>query len=101
MRQASNPRTRPCAPVNEAQARTFREVRAFFDAAPAVKESASIARTPYMRGHDPVVQTPSQLIETYQYGIDTAPVGEHDDRSQPIWKRMLQGATDRGLRGLT
>ena len=75
----------------EAQARTFREARTFFDAAPAVKESASIARTPYMRGHDPVIQTPSQLIETYQYGVDTPPVGEHDDRSQPIWKRMLHG----------
>jgi isopenicillin N synthase-like dioxygenase len=73
----------------EVQARTMAQARAFF-ASPVrvpttlcswqppltgvprwqahVKDGASITLTPHFRGHDPIVQSPSQLVETFQYG---------------------------------
>ena len=40
---------------------------------------------------DRIVQTPSQLIETYQYGPDVAPIAHHEDESVPVWARMFYG----------
>ena len=74
------------------QARTFQEAHRFFDAPAEIRDGASIASTPFMRGYDPIVQSPSQLIETYQYGPDQPPaVADHKDPDEPIWKRMLIG----------
>jgi isopenicillin N synthase-like dioxygenase len=76
----------------EVQAHTMAQVHAFFDSSNEVKQSASIAHTPYMRGYDPIVQTMSALIETYQFGPDLEPaVADHTDQSEPIWKRMFHG----------
>lgn len=74
------------------QQRMFRVAHTFFDSSAEVREQASIARTPYMRGYDAIVQTPSQLIETFQYGPDISPaVADHTDESEPIWRRMFYG----------
>ena len=40
---------------------------------------------------DRIVQTPSQLIETYQYGPDVEPIAHHEDESVPVWARMFYG----------
>lgn len=76
------------------QQRAFREVRGFFDAPMEIKKTAHISNTPYFRGYS--LPTPSdsgfaQVIENFQYGFEQAPLFAHDDRSQPIHKRLLRG----------
>ncbi len=79
---------------DEFQRRAFREVRGFFDAPRELKKTAHISNTPYFRGY--TVPTPAdrghgQVIENFQFGFEQEPVSAHDDRSQPIHKRLFTG----------
>lgn len=75
----------------EFQGSIFTEVRRFFDSPGELRDTASIALTPYYRGHTGPVQTASQLVNTFQYGLEREPVARHDDNSVPQWKRILYG----------
>jgi isopenicillin N synthase-like dioxygenase len=70
------------------------QAHAFFDSSEEVRAGASIAHTPYMRGHDGgPVQTDGQLLESFQYGpdLEEPAVADHTDASEPIWRRMFFG----------
>ena len=59
------------------QQRAFREVRGFFDSPMDFKKESSIANSPYVRGYS--LPTPpdsgrGQVIESFQYGFDEAPL---------------------------
>ena len=76
------------------QQRAFREVRGFFDSPMDFKKESSIANSPYVRGYS--LPTPpdsgrGQVIESFQYGFDEAPLCAHDDESQPIHERFFRG----------
>ena len=76
------------------QQRAFREVRGFFDAPMDVKKSAHISNTPYFRGYTlptPADRGHGQVIENFQYGFEQEPLCAHDDKSQPIHKRLFRG----------
>ena len=52
------------------QAHYMGQAHAFFDSSEEVRAGASIAHTPFMRGHDGgPVQTDGQLLESFQYGV--------------------------------
>ena len=76
------------------QQRAFREVRGFFDSPMDFKKESSIANSPYVRGYS--LPTPpdsgrGQVIESFQYGFDEAPLCAHDDESRPIHERFFRG----------
>ncbi|MEM8497969.1 MAG: 2-oxoglutarate and iron-dependent oxygenase domain-containing protein [Pseudomonadota bacterium] len=75
------------------QQRAFREVRNFFDSPEEVKMTSYIADTPYFRGYS--MPRPrkefAQKIETYQYSFDQEPLGAYDDKSLPLYKRLIIG----------
>ncbi len=76
------------------QQRAFREARAFFNAPMDFKKAAAIENSPYIRGYS--LPTPAdsgfgQVIESFQYGIDEAPLCAHDDESHPIHERFFRG----------
>ncbi|MCR9276946.1 MAG: hypothetical protein NXH85_03150 [Pseudomonadaceae bacterium] len=76
------------------QQRAFREVRAFFDAPMEVKKTAHISNTPYFRGYTlptPADRGHGQVIENFQYGFEQETICAHDDRSQPIHRRLFRG----------
>jgi len=76
------------------QQRAFREVRGFFDAPMDVKKTAHISNTPYFRGYTlptPADRGHGQVIENFQYGFEQEPECDHDDKSQPIHKRLFRG----------
>ena len=79
---------------DEFQQRAFREARGFFGAPLDVKETASIANSPYIRGYS--LPTPgdsgrAQVVEGFQYGFEEEPVSAHDDESHPIHERFFRG----------
>ena len=79
---------------DEFQQHAFREVRGFFDSPVELKKTAYIAKTPYFRGYS--LPTPAdsgfgQVIEAFQYGFEQEPLCEHDDRTQPIHRRLFRG----------
>ena len=79
---------------NDFQQRAFREVRGFFDAPMDVKKTAHISNTPYFRGYTlptPADRGHGQVIENFQYGFEQTPECDHDDKSQPIHKRLFRG----------
>ena len=79
---------------DEFQQRAFREVRAFFDAPMDIKKTAHISNTPYFRGYTlptPADRGHGQVIENFQYGFEQEPLCAHDDRSQPIHRRLFRG----------
>ena len=70
------------------------QAHAFFDSSEEVRAGASIAHTPFMRGHDGgPVQTDGQLLESFQYGVrpqgnplsftGVPPEGLYDSRAFP------------------
>ena len=76
------------------QQRAFCEVRGFFDSPMDFKKMSSIENSPYVRGYS--LPTPpdsgrGQVIESFQYGFDEAPLCAHDDESQPIHERFFRG----------
>lgn len=76
------------------QQRAFREVRGFFDAPMDIKKTAHISNTPYFRGYTlptPADRGHGQVIENFQYGFEQTPECDHDDKSQPIHKRLFRG----------
>ena len=76
------------------QQRAFREVRGFFDAPMDIKKTAHISNTPYYRGYTlptPADRGHGQVIENFQYGFEQEPLCAHDDRSQPIHRRLFRG----------
>ena len=79
---------------DEFQQHAFREVRGFFDSPVELKKTAYIAKTPYFRGYS--LPTPAdsgfgQVIEAFQYGFEQEPLCEHDDKTQPIHRRLFRG----------
>lgn len=79
---------------DEFQQRAFREVRGFFELPMDVKKTAHISNTPYFRGYTlptPADRGHGQVIENFQYGFEEQPLCAHDDRSQPIHKRLFTG----------
>jgi isopenicillin N synthase-like dioxygenase len=76
------------------QQSAFREVRGFFDAPMDVKKTAHISNTPYFRGYTlptPADRGHGQVIENFQYGFEQEPLCAHDDKSQPIHRRLFRG----------
>ena len=76
------------------QQRAFREVRGFFDAPMEIKKTAHISNTPYFRGYTlptPADRGHGQVIENFQYGFEQEPLCAHDDKSQPIHRRLFRG----------
>jgi isopenicillin N synthase-like dioxygenase len=76
------------------QQSAFKEVRSFFDSPKELKKTAYIAKTPYFRGYS--LPTPAdsgfgQVIEAFQYGFEQEPLCEHDDKTQPIHRRLFRG----------
>ena len=76
------------------QQQAFSEVRGFFDSPMEFKKTSSIENSPYVRGYS--LPTPpdsgrGQVIESFQYGFDEAPLCSHDDESQPIHERFFRG----------
>ena len=76
------------------QQNAFKEVRSFFDSPKELKKTAYIGKTPYFRGYS--LPTPAdsgfgQVIEAFQYGFEQEPLCEHDDKTQPIHKRLFRG----------
>lgn len=79
---------------DEFQQRAFKEVRGFFDAPMDIKKTAHISNTPYYRGYTlptPADRGHGQVIENFQYGFEQEPVCAHDDKTQPIHKRLFRG----------
>ena len=79
---------------DEFQQHAFSEVRGFFDSPVELKKTAYIAKTPYFRGYS--LPTPAdsgfgQVIEAFQYGFEQDPLCEHDDKTQPIHRRLFRG----------
>ena len=79
---------------DEFQQQAFREVRGFFDSSVELKKTSYIGKTPYFRGYS--LPTPAdsgfgQVIEAFQYGFEQKPLCEHDDKSQPIHRRLFRG----------
>ncbi len=76
------------------QKKAFSEVRGFFNSSRELKKTAYIAKTPYFRGYS--LPTPpdsgfGQVIEAFQYGFEQEPFCEHDDKTQPIHRRLFRG----------
>ena len=76
------------------QQNAFKEVRSFFDSPKELKKTAYIGKTPYFRGYS--LPTPAdsgfgQVIEAFQYGFEQEPLCEHDDKTQPIHRRLFRG----------
>ncbi len=79
---------------DEFQQRAFTEVRKFFDSPMDFKQASSIENSPYVRGYSsprPPDSGRAQVIESFQYGFDEAPLCAHDDESQPIHERFFRG----------
>ena len=79
---------------DEFQQRAFKEVRGFFDSPVELKKTSYIGKTPYFRGYS--LPTPAdsgygQVIEAFQYGFEQEPLCKHDDKSQPIHRRLFRG----------
>jgi len=80
--------------ADDFQQRAFREVRGFFAAPMDLKKTAHISNTPYFRGYTlptPADRGHGQVIENFQYGFEQTPLCAHDDKSQPIHKRLFRG----------
>ena len=79
---------------DEFQQIAFKEVREFFDSSKELKKTAYIGKTPYFRGYS-LPNSPDsgfgQVIEAFQYGFEQEPICEHDDKSQPIHRRLFRG----------
>ena len=76
------------------QQNAFKEVRSFFDSPKELKKTAYIGKTPYFRGYSlptPADSAFGQVIEAFQYGFEQKPLCEHDDKTQPIHKRLFRG----------
>ena len=76
------------------QQNAFKEVRSFFDSPKELKKTAYIGKTPYFRGYSlptPADSAFGQVIEAFQYGFEQEPLCEHDDKTQPIHKRLFRG----------
>ncbi|MEX1249751.1 MAG: 2-oxoglutarate and iron-dependent oxygenase domain-containing protein [Hyphomonas sp.] len=76
------------------QQRAFKEVRAFFDSSPDVKQSVEISQSPYFRGYSDRKLKDighGQIIETFQYSFEQPPVSAHDDESFPLHDRLMKG----------
>ena len=76
------------------QQNAFKEVRSFFDSPKELKKTAYIGKTPYFRGYS--LPTPAdsgfgQVIEAFQYGFEQEPLCEHNDKTQPIHRRLFRG----------
>ena len=59
-----------------------------------VKKTAHISNTPYFRGYTlptPADRGHGQVIENFQYGFEQTPLCAHDDKTQPIHKRLFRG----------
>ena len=79
---------------DEFQQSAFKEVREFFDSSKELKKTAYIGKTPYFRGYslpNPPDSRFGQVIEAFQYGFEQEPLCEHDDKSQPIHRRLFRG----------
>ena len=76
------------------QQKAFREVRGFFDSSMDLKKTAHISNTPYFRGYSlptPADRGHGQVIEAFQYGFEQEPLCDHDDKSEPIHRRLFRG----------
>lgn len=76
------------------QQRAFKEVRAFFDSSPDVKDSVEIAQSPYFRGYSGRKLKDighGQIIEAFQYSFEQTPVSAHDDENFPLHDRLMKG----------
>jgi isopenicillin N synthase-like dioxygenase len=79
---------------NDFQQEAFQEVRGFFDSPKETKKTAYIAKTPYFRGYSyptPADSGFGQVIEAFQYGFEQEPLCHHDDKTQPIHRRLFRG----------
>jgi len=70
---------------------TFAEVRRFFESSMEVRATAAVHLTPHYRGRTGAVQTPSQLVDTFQYGMDPEEASAYEDESAPVWRRIFYG----------
>ena len=76
------------------QKNAFEEVRSFFESPTEIKKTSYIAKTPYFRGYSfptPADSGFGQVIEAFQYGFEQEPLCEHDDKTQPIHRRLFRG----------
>ena len=58
------------------------------------RKTSAIENSPYVRGYS--LPTPpdsgrGQVVESFQYGFDEAPLCAHDDESKPIHERFFRG----------
>ncbi|MDG1836895.1 MAG: 2-oxoglutarate and iron-dependent oxygenase domain-containing protein [Pseudomonadales bacterium] len=76
------------------QQQAFKEARNFFDAPSEFKKAFALHNDPYVRGYSATTPGDSgygQVIESFQYGFDEAPLCAHDDESYPLHERFFRG----------
>lgn len=76
------------------QQRCFEVAHRFFRLSTAAKMRYSLCDNPHLRGWGSPGGTAlggAAMVEAFQVGPDCEPIAPHDDRSYPLWQRMLRG----------